>query len=78
MPWMTIRVVRRRGVDAAPPSVPRIRGMAAPMTGIAGGSKCRRISRGAGSTAGNAIGSTVGVAVGAMVGVGIGMGGTGV
>ena len=74
MPWMTISVVRRRGVDAAPPRVLRIRGMALPMTGIPGRSNSRPLSRGAGSMAGNATGSRVGVAVGAMVGVGIGIG----
>lgn len=72
---MTIRVVRRRGVDAAPPRVLRMRGIASPITGISGCSS----SRGpVGSPVpGMTAGSMVGLGVGSMVGVGIG-GGAGV
>ena len=70
MAWMMISVVRRRGVDAAPPKVLRIRGMASPITGTAGRSKSRSASGGVGSTVRIAIG--VGAGVSATVGVGVG------
>ena len=71
-PWMKMSVARRRGVDAMPPRVSRMRGMASPTKGIAGCSKSRRVVCGAGSAVGVEVGPIVGAAVGASVDVGVG------
>ena len=49
-PWITISVVRRRGVEAMPPKVLRMRGIASPIIGIGSSSKSRSVGRGRGST----------------------------